>query len=66
MSGANVLGSVMWEVLNERRERTLGQEETNTFYATFQDDVSGKIDKIRSEQRKAIPDCRVEGDRRKA
>lgn len=58
MPSASVLGRVMWEVLNEGHERILGQEETNTFYTRFQDDVSGKIEEIRSEQRKAYEESK--------
>jgi hypothetical protein len=43
----------MWEVISKGEERVLEKDEVNSFYVGFQADVSGKIEEIRSEQRRA-------------
>ncbi|MES1980968.1 MAG: hypothetical protein V4443_00700 [Pseudomonadota bacterium] len=53
MSDETILGSIMWDVLSTRTERTLAQEEIKSFYSGFQADASEKIEEIRSEQRRA-------------
>lgn len=58
MPNAATLGSIMWEVLAEGRERTFKPEEVNSFYTGFQADVSEEIEVIRSEQRRAYDEGR--------
>lgn len=53
MSDATILGSIMWDVLSKRAGRTLEKDEIKNFYSGFQTDASGKIEEIRSEQRRA-------------
>lgn len=53
MSDATILGSIMWDAVTKNTERNLEQSDLSSFYSGFQADVSGKIEEIRNEQRRA-------------